>query len=179
MQVTKISGLTNYLPNKEKYRQKVFLTNTTNPLFISNNLLHLSFNENISITPMKLQRLLYLIYKAYLIRMNQSLFSERFEAQNYGPSLSVIHSNFGQYYGNPITHYYKTNDAIIYQVNERENIYFSKILYSIWNTYKFQNEIVLSKLIQRQGTAWYKAWINNRIFLEDEDIRKERYLWDA
>jgi len=179
MQVTKISGLTNYLPNKEKYRQRVFLTNTTNPLFISNNLLHLSFNENISITPMKLQRLLYFIYRNYLIETNQSLFSERFEAWNDGPTLSNIHANFHQYYNNPITHYYKSNDEIIYQVSEKENLYFSKILYSIWNTYKFQNEIVLSKLIQRQGTAWYKAWINNRIFLEDEDIRKERYLWDA
>ena len=129
MQVTKKSGLTNYLPNKEKYRQRVFLTNTTNPLFIANTILRLSFNENISITPMKLQRLLYLIYKDYLIRMNQSLFSERFEAQNYGPSLSVIHSNFGQYYGNPITHYYKTNDAIIYQVRERESLFFKNIIF--------------------------------------------------
>ena len=129
MQVQKISGLTNYLSNKEKYQQRVFLTKTTNPLFIANTILRLSFNENISITPMKLQRLLYLIYKDYLIRMNQSLFSERFEAQNYGPSLSVIHSNFGQYYGNPITHYYKTNDAIIYQVRERESLFFKNIIF--------------------------------------------------
>lgn len=129
MQVKKISGLTNYLSNKEKYQQRVFLTKTTNPLFIANTILRLSFNENISITPMKLQRLLYLIYKDYLIRMNQSLFSERFEAQNYGPSLSVIHSNFGQYYGNPITHYYKTNDAIIYQVRERESLFFKNIIF--------------------------------------------------
>lgn len=179
MQVTKISGLTDYFSNKEKYQQRVFLTKTTNPLFISNNLLHLSFNENISITPMKLQRLLYLIYRDYMIETNQSLFSEKFEAWNDEPTLAVIHANFHQYYNNPITHYYKTNDAIIYQVNERENIYFSKILYFIWNTYKFQSKIVLSKLIQRQGTAWYKAWINNRVFLEDDDIRKERYLWDA
>lgn len=182
MQVTRISNLTNYLSanlTKERYQQRVFLTRITSPLFIANTILRLSFRENIPITPMKLQRLLYFIYKDYLIKINQSLFSERFEAQNYGPSLSVIHSNFRQYYDNPITHYYKTNDETIYQVNERENIYFSKILYSIWNTYKFQSEIVLSKLIQRQGTAWYKAWINNRIFLEDDDIRKERYLWDA
>lgn len=131
MQVTKILSSTNYLSNKQRYPQKVILTSTTSPLFISNNLLHLSFNENISITPMKLQRLLYLIYRDYLIETNQSLFSERFGAWKYGPALSSIHDNFHQYYDNPITHYYKSCDKIIYQISEKENILFSKILYSI------------------------------------------------
>lgn len=175
MQVTKILSTTNYLSNKERYPQKVILTSTTSPLFISNNLLHLSFNENISITPMKLQRLLYFIYRDYLIETNQSLFSERFEAWKYGPALSSIHDNFHQYYDNPITHYYKP----LYQISEKTNPIFSKVLYFIWNTYKFHDGIALSQLTQKSGTAWYKAWINNRIFLEDDDIRKERYLWDA
>ena len=179
MQVTKILSSTNYLSNKQRYPQKMILTSTTSPLFISNNLLHLSFNENISITPMKLQRLLYLIYRDYLIETNQPLFSERFEAWKYGPALSSIHDNFHQYYDNPITHYYKSCDKIIYQISEKTNPIFSKVLYSIWNTYKFHDGIALSKLTQRQGTAWYKAWISYKTFLEDDNIRKERYLWDV
>lgn len=139
----------------------MILTSTTSPLFISNNLLHLSFNENIFITSMKLQRLLYLIYRDYLIETNQSLFSERFEVWKYGPVLSSIYNNFCQYYDNPITHYYKSCNKIIYQVNEKTNPIFSKVLYSVWNIYKFQSGIVLSKLTQRQGTAWYKAWIKH------------------
>ena len=169
MQVTKILSSTNYLSNKQRYPQKVILTSTTSPLFISSNLLHLSFNENISITPMKLQRLLYLIYRDYLIETNQSLFSERFEAWKYGPALSSIYATFGHYKNNPITHYHK----LLYQVNEKINPIFSKVLYSIWNSYKFHNGIELSQLTQKPGTAWYKAWVNHKTFLEDNDIRKE------
>lgn len=172
MQVTRISNLTNYLSNKERYSQKVILTSTTSPLFISNNLLHLSFNENIFITSMKLQRLLYLIYRDYLIETNQSLFSEKFEAWKYGPALPSIHATFGHYKNSPITHYRKP----LYQVNEKTNPIFSRVLYSVWNIYKFQSGIVLSKLTQRQGTAWYRAWINYKTFLEDDDIRKEGYI---
>lgn len=175
MQVTRIPNLTNYLPNKERYLKKVILMSTTSPLFISNNLLHLSFNESIPITPMKLQRLLYFIYRDYLTETNQSLFSERFEAWKYGLALSSIYSYFHQYYGNPITYYYKP----LYQVNEKTNPIFSRVLYSIWNTYKFHDGIALFQLTQRQGTAWYKAWISYKTFLEDDNIRKERYLWDV
>ena len=155
MQVTKILSSTNYFSNKQRYPQKMILTSTTSPLFISNNLLHLSFNENISITPMKLQRLLYLIYRDYLIETNQPLFSERFEAWKYGPALSSIHDNFHQYYDNPITHYYKP----LYQISEKTNPIFSKVLYSIWNTYKFHDGIALSNLTQRLVCAWYIACI--------------------
>ena len=171
MQVTRISNVTNYFSSKERKQQKVILMRTTNPLFISNNLLHLSFDENIPITPMKLQRLLYFIYRHYLTETNQSLFSERFEAWKYGLALSSIYSYFHQYYGNPITYYYKP----LYQVNEKTNPIFSRVLYSIWNTYKFYDGIALSHLTQRQGTAWYKTWINYKTFLEDDDIRKEGY----
>jgi len=171
MQVTRIPNLTNYFSNKERKQQKVILMSITSPLFISNNLLRLSFHENIPITPMKLQRLLYFIYRDYLIETDQSLFSERFEAWKYGPTLSSIYDYFHQYKSNAITHYYKP----LYQVNEKTNPIFSKVLYSIWNTYKFYDGITLAKLTQKQGTAWYKAWINHKTFLEDEDIRKEKY----
>ena len=60
-------------------------------------------------------------------------------------------------------------------MNEKTNPIFSRVLYSIWNTYKFYDGIALSHLTQRQGTAWYKTWINYKTFLEDDDIRKEGY----
>lgn len=50
---------------------------------------------------------------------------------------------------------------------------FSYVLYFVWNTYKFHNGIELSKLIQKSEIAWYKAWTNYKIFLEDNNIRNE------
>ena len=148
---------------------------TINPLLAANNILYLSSNENIPITPMKLQKLLYFLYKDYLIKTNNSLFSDRFEAWKYGPALSIIHDTFGHYKDYNITQYYKSNDRKFYRINEKTNSIFSQILYFVWNTYKFHSGIELAKLTQKPGTAWYKAWINYKIFLEDDDIRKEGY----
>ena len=118
---------------------------------------------------MKLQRLLYFIYRDYLIKTGQPLFSERFEAWKYGPALSSVHAVFGYYKNNPITQYYKP----LYRINEKTNPDFAYILYSVWNTYKFHNGMELSKLTQKPETEWYKAWVNHKTFLEDNDIRNE------
>ena len=57
-------------------------------LNISNNLLQRAFTDKISISPMKLQKLLYFTYKHYLKSTNGiPLFAERFEVWKYGPVL--------------------------------------------------------------------------------------------
>ena len=48
--------------------------NTINPLFVANNLLNLAFKEKSPVTPMKLQKLLYFIYRDYLQKTKESLF---------------------------------------------------------------------------------------------------------
>lgn len=50
-----------------------------NPLVVSNNIIDRAFSENIVVTPMKLQRLLYCIYREYLQKTRVPLFAERFE----------------------------------------------------------------------------------------------------
>lgn len=148
---------------------------TISPLSVVNNILYLSSNEDIPITLMKLQKLLYFLYRYYLVKTDNSLFADRFEAWKYGPALSIIHDNFGHYKDHSITQYYRSNDRKFYKINEKTNPIFTQTLYSAWNTYKFYSGVELAKLTQKQGTAWYKAWTNYKIFLEDKDIRKEGY----
>ena len=52
---------------------------SVDPLIISNNILSIAYKENIKITPMKLQKLLYFVYRDYLKETNEPLFSERLE----------------------------------------------------------------------------------------------------
>lgn len=49
-------------------------------LHVGNTILKRGQAEDIEITPMKLQRLLYIVYKEYYKRTNKALFAERFEA---------------------------------------------------------------------------------------------------
>ena len=101
---------------------------TISPLSVANNILYLSSNENIPITPMKLQKLLYFLYRDYLIKTNNFLFSNRFEAWKYGSALSIIHDTFGHYKDYNITKYYKSNDRKFYRINEKTNPIFSQTL---------------------------------------------------
>ncbi len=146
---------------------------TTNPLWVANNLLHLSFQEKIPVTPMKLQKLLYFIYRDYLQKTKKALFSERFEAWKYGPVLSSVYSKFHHYESNKITEYYKSRDGKIYALDEKSDSIFSEVLRSIWNQYKSWDGIGLCELTHQEGTAWYKAWTKNESFLQDEDIKRE------
>ena len=53
-------------------------------LNVGNNILKRGFSENIDITPMKLQKLIYLVYKKYYQDTKKVLFSEPFEVWKYG-----------------------------------------------------------------------------------------------
>lgn len=150
--------------------------NTINPLFVANNLLNLAFKEKNPVTPMKLQKLLYFIYRDYLQKTKESLFSERFEAWKYGPVLSSVYSKFHQYESNKITEYYKSRDGKVYILDEKSDYIFSEVLQSVWNQYKSWDGIQLCELTHKEGTAWYKAWTKNESFLKDEDIKSEVLL---
>ena len=57
--------------------------------------------------------------------------------------------------------------------NEDANEQFAIALHKVWNKYKYNSGIELSKITHRSGTAWRKAWENNMKFLDDKDIMAE------
>lgn len=59
-------------------------------LNIANAILYKGFNEGVDLTPMKLQRLLYLTYKEFYKRTNTLLFDEKFEVWKYGAVVEVL-----------------------------------------------------------------------------------------
>ena len=54
-------------------------------LSVGNTILKRARNDGIDITPMKLQKMIYIVYKEYLKQTGRSLFPERFEVWKYGP----------------------------------------------------------------------------------------------
>ena len=69
----------------------------TNALTVCNTILNKAFDENIEVTPMKLQRMLYLVYRDYLHFTNEALFPERFEVWKFGPVVGKVFDVFHQY----------------------------------------------------------------------------------
>lgn len=144
------------------------------PLIVSNNILNLANIDKISVTPMKLQKLLYFLYRDYLQKTKKPLFSERFEAWKYGPVISSVYAEFSHYKDKPIKEFYKDSEGHSYKLNEEKNRAFGEVLYSVWDKYKFYDGIALSKITHQKGTAWYKAWTKNAYYLDDKDIMDDK-----
>ncbi|MCM1387845.1 MAG: DUF4065 domain-containing protein [Bacillus sp. (in: Bacteria)] len=143
-------------------------------LNVGNSILSRAFAENIDITPMKLQKMIYFIYRAYLQESNKSLFNERFEVWKYGPVIPSVYESFKDCGSNAIRKFATENDGrTVLIVDEDGSPIVKKIITDIWNTCKTLDGIYLSSLTHQEGTAWRKAFEENIPYLLDEDIKSE------
>lgn len=146
-------------------------------LYVANTILDKAFNENIQITPMKLQKLIYILYKEYIKKTGKSLFSENFQAWQYGPVLESVYHQFSGYKKNNITDYYytyKNGERIYTLIDEKSSEEFTNILAYVWNNYKNFSAVELSNFTHINDGAWEKATKNKSYILKDEDIISEK-----
>ena len=97
-------------------------------LNIANAILYKGFNEGVDLTPMKLQRLLYLTYKEFYKRTNTLLFDEKFEVWKYGPVVRSVNAAFKKYGSNCIKDYYREYNGTVLKASEDKNPTFKSIL---------------------------------------------------
>lgn len=142
-------------------------------LNVANNILERGFAENIDITPMKLQKLTYLVYKKYYQDTDRILFQDRFEVWKYGPVVRSIYDAFKEYRGNAIKDYHKEADGSVLVVNEDASATFKIAINTIWDKYKLYDGIPLSAMTHKEGSAWYLAAKRHDAYLSDADIKKE------
>ena len=141
-----------------------------NPIYLSNNFLIRSFAQKISVTSMKIQKMLYFLYRDYMKETNIPLFSERFSTWKYGPVLESVYYTYKKFGAYSITSY---GGIPAYSIKEEDDIILKRIMDTIWENSKPYNGIYLSQLTHKPESAWYKAWVNNYPFLLDEDIIKD------
>jgi uncharacterized phage-associated protein len=119
---------------------------------------------------MKIQKMLYFLYRDYLIGTGLSLFSERFSTWKYGPVLESVYHTYKVFGANSITAYGGTP---AYSIQEKDDPVLMRNMDNIWDSSRQYTGIGLSRLTHKPESAWYKAWVNNYPFLLDEDIKKE------
>lgn len=137
---------------------------------LANTIIKLAKKENINLSPMKLQKILYYIYKEYLTRYGTPLFSDRFEAWRYGPVIRSVYDEFKHYGADSIQEFAKDTAGKIYVITLNENANF---ILDVWNKYKYFTGIDLSFKTHQRGTAWDKAVNRQDSLLKDEDIVDE------
>lgn len=140
---------------------------------VVNAILLRAHKDNIPISPMKLQKLVYLLYGAYLLETGEPLFAERFEVWQYGPVVGDIYHAFKKYRDKPVREFmvdangkYKTVDLVAKPT-------FTMQFNRIWDKFSGKTGIELSNMTHYRGGAWYKALSSRSPFIRDDDIREE------
>lgn len=141
------------------------------PIFVSNNFLKRGKAEKIDITPLKLQKLVYFLYKDYLKRTGEPLFSDRFETWKKGPVVPSIYAEFSSYGKLPIRSFATDSRGKCFIVTE-EGI-FKECIDRIWRIYGNYSGGALSELTHTEGSAWSKAKSQGQRYLNIEDIKNE------
>lgn len=141
-------------------------------LSVANYILEQAKKDNISVTPMKLQKLIYILYKEYLKETEKKLFSEKFLVWKHGPVLESVYHAFSRYKANPIQEYYSEETGRYKTVNPTKT--FKKVFKVVWERHKQQDGIYLSMLTHQKGAAWSKARDEGRGVLKTQDIFEEK-----
>lgn len=147
---------------------KAFATN------LCNNILKRGRKEKITISPMKLQRIMYYICRDYVVETGQMPISEQFEVWKYGPVLSSVHAKFRGFGPNPITRYSKDAKGHSFQVSEQDNPLLAKVIETVWEKHKFKTAIELSKITRQPNSGWYMAFVKGNEKISIEDMRNDK-----
>lgn len=122
---------------------------------VANNFLQWDFADgNASITPMKLQKLVYMAHGWFLAIHDEPLIKEPFEAWPYGPVEDTLYHVFKQYRNSPITKYAKTwvGDKEVAQIVNTEK--FNEVFQAVVGKYGSFSALKLSALTHMAGTPW-------------------------
>ena len=124
---------------------------------VVNSFLHRDFTGGkASITPMKMQKLLYYLHGWHLAITDEPVITEEFQAWPYGPVEESLYHYLKEYGGKPITDYLKEwrgEDHCALMVAKKETTY-QKIFDMVYRKYAPFNALQLSTMTHQTGTPW-------------------------
>jgi uncharacterized phage-associated protein len=144
---------------------------------IANYILNLAAADCIPVTPLKIQKLVYLAHGWSLALRQTPLIYNEVEAWRYGPVVSELYHAFKRYGPSPITDkaYVRPGDPPIDSGT-------GTFIKSVWDAYKKYSGLQLSAMTHEKGYAWDLAsssptnWFTPRIsntLIADEFIRRQ------
>jgi len=142
----------------------------TSTIALANTFILKGAEENIPLTLMKLQRLIYLLYRRYYQATGRKLFTERFEKWKYGAVLPSVYYCFRDFGANPVTKFARNANGAVEVLKLKHGTEIYSIFTEVWERYKNFSPVYLSDMLQKENTAWSRAVDG---ILQDEDIRNE------
>lgn len=125
--------------------------------------------EGRPVTPMKLQKLIYLAHGLHLARHEEPLIKEKVQAWSYGPVIPDVYARFKRYGNNPITTPIPTGEW-----DEELDRQAQGSIDFAWDIAKDFTAIQLSNWTHIEGSPWYQSVSRNESgVLEQEPIDNE------
>lgn len=126
---------------------------TESPFAVANYFIEKSAASGVSVTPMKLLKLVYIAHGWSLGLLNRPLIAEPAQAWKYGPVIESLYQGFRRYGDTRIPgsatvpHAALSSDPIVTQ-----------LLDQVWAKYSPLSGGQLSSLTHQPGTPWYIVW---------------------
>lgn len=147
------------------------------PYPIANEFIKRAIEQNKSLSPMKLQKLIWFAFGRFLADNEDAmdvLFEEDFLVWKFGPVLRSIYVEFASFGSSNIDEYAKDAKGTIlflnHQVYQVNNLI--DTIDTQWIKYQDYSGIDLSKKTHRQGTPWFDALNNKQPTIKVDDIKK-------
>jgi uncharacterized phage-associated protein len=148
-------------------------------LVIANEIIKLANSEKIDISPMKLQKILYLANGIYVKKTGEKLIKDKFEPWDYGPVVRSVYATYRECGGNNIK---EPVDELIsvggYNLASSSSFLVDDealgVIKEAWNAAKNLNAFTLSAWSHNKNSPWDKAYNANPKppYISDEDIRE-------
>jgi len=137
-------------------------------------------DENIPITQMKLQKMVYFAQGYNLAKRNEKLFKEEIQAWKFGPVVPIIYNDYKLYGNLPITDFDKARNAYSWlgfdsdQLGEdaKEAIDYT------WKATKHLSAAQLSDWTHKTGSPWQQVYNSNDMSIPITDEVIKSYFKD-
>jgi uncharacterized phage-associated protein len=142
---------------------------------IANSVVYLAHRDKVyDLTPMKLQKIMYFVYKEYLKRTEKPLFPEKFRKWEFGPVEPVVYHKFKYSRKRHIDFVPSKNgkEVKLLDFNLEDDLTVN-IVETVWDVLKNKSAANLSYLTHLEGSAWNKTKDNYGV-ISDEDIKNEQ-----
>ena len=143
------------------------------PTILSNNILRRTFKENVPVTPMKLQKLLYFVSCEYVKITDRELLSEDFCVWQYGPVLPSVYNEFKVFHGSRITKYAKDANGDSFAYNESTAPNLRTAIDCVWTFFKDRSGPELSLITHEDGSGWSCAFERHQQKITKEEMKAD------
>ncbi len=139
---------------------------------IANYFIDLATREGKTLTPMKLQKLIYFAHGWNLAIYDKPLIDEQVEAWKFGPVINTIYHEFKHFGSQPVKGHATSieldeadilSSRFVTPAISPNDADTKALLHKVWEIYGEYSAVQLSNATHQPGTPWEKTWGNDGV----------------